>query len=142
VVESPAIRRPAVSCCWPLIVHGDATGITDRFFARHFCTIARRRPIFCSPDSEKSPFGMADAYLLSQQVNRLGTTPESQIQKRRIVMLYWALVFLIVALVAGAFGFGGIYVAAAGIAKVLFFIFLVLFLVSLVAGGWSRRSLP
>jgi uncharacterized membrane protein YtjA (UPF0391 family) len=57
-------------------------------------------------------------------------------------MLYWALVFLIVALVAGLFGFGGIYMAAAGIAKVLFFIFLVLFLVSLLAGGWSRRTIP
>lgn len=55
-------------------------------------------------------------------------------------MLYWALVFLIVALVAGVFGFGGVYVAAAGIAKVLFFLFIVLFIVSLIAGGFGRRS--
>ena len=47
-------------------------------------------------------------------------------------MLSWALVFLVVALIAGALGFTGIYVAAAGIAKILFFIFVVLFLVSLV----------
>jgi uncharacterized membrane protein YtjA (UPF0391 family) len=48
-------------------------------------------------------------------------------------MLYWALVFFIVALAAAALGFGGIAFAAAGVAKLLFFIFLVLFLVSLVA---------
>jgi uncharacterized membrane protein YtjA (UPF0391 family) len=54
-------------------------------------------------------------------------------------MLYWALVFLVVALVAGLLGFSSIYVAAAGIAKILFFVFLVLFLVSLVAGGFGRR---
>ncbi len=48
-------------------------------------------------------------------------------------MLYYALVFFIVALVAALFGFGGVSLAAAGIAKILFFIFLVLFVVSLVA---------
>ena len=47
-------------------------------------------------------------------------------------MLYWALVFLVVAIVAGLLGFGAVAFAAAGIAKLLFFLFLVLFLVSLV----------
>jgi uncharacterized membrane protein YtjA (UPF0391 family) len=47
-------------------------------------------------------------------------------------MLYYALIFLLIALVAAALGFGGIAIAFAGIAKILFFIFLVLFLVSLV----------
>jgi uncharacterized membrane protein YtjA (UPF0391 family) len=54
-------------------------------------------------------------------------------------MLRWALIFFVVALVAAVFGFLGIAVAAAGIAKILFFIFLVLFLVSLV-GGLVRRA--
>jgi len=49
-------------------------------------------------------------------------------------MLYWTLIFLVVALVAGLFGFGGIASASAGIAKTLFAIFLVLFLISLVFG--------
>jgi uncharacterized membrane protein YtjA (UPF0391 family) len=49
-------------------------------------------------------------------------------------MLSWTLVFLGVALVAGLFGFGGIASASAGIAKILFAVFLVLFLVSLVFG--------
>ena len=56
-------------------------------------------------------------------------------------MLHWSLVFLVIALIAAAFGFGGIYAAAAGIARILFFIFLVLFVVSLISGGLSRRSL-
>jgi uncharacterized membrane protein YtjA (UPF0391 family) len=53
-------------------------------------------------------------------------------------MLHWALIFLIVAMIAAFFGFGGVYVAAAGIAKILFFIFLVLFVVSLLGGGLRR----
>ena len=53
-------------------------------------------------------------------------------------MLYWTLVFLVLALIAGALGFGGIASAAAGIAQVLFFVFLALLAWSLVAG--MRRS--
>jgi uncharacterized membrane protein YtjA (UPF0391 family) len=54
-------------------------------------------------------------------------------------MLHYALVFLVIAIIAAIFGFSGIYIAAAGIAKILFFLFLVLFLVSLVMG---RRIAP
>jgi SH3 domain-containing YSC84-like protein 1 len=50
------------------------------------------------------------------------------------MMLRWAVAFFIIALIAAIFGFGGIAVAAAGIAKILFFIFLVLFLVALLSG--------
>jgi uncharacterized membrane protein YtjA (UPF0391 family) len=49
-------------------------------------------------------------------------------------MLHYAAVFFVIALVAALFGFGGIAVGAAEIAKFLFFVFLVLFVVSLVAG--------
>ena len=49
-------------------------------------------------------------------------------------MLTWAIIFLIVALAAAVFGFGGVASAASGIAKVLFFIFIVLFVVSLIFG--------
>ena len=57
-------------------------------------------------------------------------------------MLYYALVFLLVALVAGALGFGFVSFAAAGIAKICFFIFLVMFLVSLFMhlGRGASRS--
>jgi len=47
-------------------------------------------------------------------------------------MLYYALVFLVIAIVAGLLGFGAIAFAAAGIAKILFFLFLILFLVSFI----------
>ncbi len=53
-------------------------------------------------------------------------------------MLYWAFVFLIVAIVAAIFGFGGIVAAAVDIAKILFFIFIVLFIISLFF-GWRKR---
>jgi uncharacterized membrane protein YtjA (UPF0391 family) len=53
-------------------------------------------------------------------------------------MLYWTLVFLVVALIAGLFGFGAVASASAGIAKILFAVFIVLFLVSLVAGAMRR----
>jgi uncharacterized membrane protein YtjA (UPF0391 family) len=49
-------------------------------------------------------------------------------------MLGWAITFLVIALIAALFGFGGIVTAAAGIAKVLFFLFLILFFVSLLFG--------
>ena len=54
-------------------------------------------------------------------------------------MLYWALMFLLVAIVAAVFGFTGIALAAAGIAKLLFFLFLVLFLVAF-ATHLTRRG--
>jgi uncharacterized membrane protein YtjA (UPF0391 family) len=47
-------------------------------------------------------------------------------------MLNWALTFLVVALIAGVLGFTTVAGAAIEIAKVIFFIFVVLFLVSLV----------
>ena len=47
-------------------------------------------------------------------------------------MLGWALTFLVVALIAGVLGFTSVAGAAMGVAKILFFVFLVLFVVSLV----------
>jgi uncharacterized membrane protein YtjA (UPF0391 family) len=60
---------------------------------------------------------------------------------KEIIMLYYAALFFVIGLVAALFGFGGIAAGAVEIAKVLFFIFLVLFVVSLVA-GLMRRGGP
>ena len=49
-------------------------------------------------------------------------------------MLSWAVTFLIIALIAGVLDFGGIAGTATGIAKFLFVLFLVLFVVSLIFG--------
>jgi uncharacterized membrane protein YtjA (UPF0391 family) len=54
-------------------------------------------------------------------------------------MLRWALIFLIIALVAALFGFTGI---AAGIAKFLFFLFLVVCLIFFVIGISAGRRVP
>ena len=52
-------------------------------------------------------------------------------------MLRWTVTFLIIAIIAAVFGFGGIYAGAIGIAKILFFVFIVLFLISLIGGRKS-----
>ena len=54
-------------------------------------------------------------------------------------MLSWALLFFILAIVAGLFGFIGIAGASFAAAKVLFFVFLILFMFSLLR-GLIRRS--
>jgi uncharacterized membrane protein YtjA (UPF0391 family) len=56
-------------------------------------------------------------------------------------MLRWALVFLIIGLVAGLLGFSGIAGASFAIAKVLFFIFMLVFVVLFVAGMAIGRRL-
>lgn len=49
-------------------------------------------------------------------------------------MLHYALIFIIVALLAAVFGFGGIAGTALSIAKVLLFVFIILLVVSLLTG--------
>jgi uncharacterized membrane protein YtjA (UPF0391 family) len=53
-------------------------------------------------------------------------------------MLYWAAVFFVIALVAAAFGFGGIAASAVGVAKILFVVFLVFAVISLLVGRRGR----
>lgn len=50
------------------------------------------------------------------------------------IMLYWAAVFFVIALIGAVLGFSGIAAGAAGIAKILFFVFLVLGALSLIFG--------
>ena len=54
-------------------------------------------------------------------------------------MLHFAVVFFVIALVAALFGFGGIAAGAVGIAKVLFFVFLVLAVVTFLFGAMKGR---
>jgi uncharacterized membrane protein YtjA (UPF0391 family) len=55
-------------------------------------------------------------------------------------MLRWAVIFFIIAIIAALFGFGGIAAGAEEIAKVLFFIFIVLFLISVIFGASLFRK--
>ena len=54
-------------------------------------------------------------------------------------MLWWAAVFFIIAIVAAIFGFTGIVTAAASVAQVIFYVALILFVVSLIVNAFSGR---
>ena len=56
-------------------------------------------------------------------------------------MLYWALMFFFLFLIEAVLCFGGIAAGAASIAKVLFFLFLVLFVISLILGLARGRTM-
>ena len=55
-------------------------------------------------------------------------------------MLSWVVTFLVIALIAGVLGFGGVAGVSIEIAKAIFFIAIVLFLVSAVVGLVRGRS--
>ena len=55
-------------------------------------------------------------------------------------MLYWAAVFFVIAIIAAFFGFGSVAGGAASIAKVLLFLFLILFVLSLLTGLFRGGS--
>jgi uncharacterized membrane protein YtjA (UPF0391 family) len=59
---------------------------------------------------------------------------ENYFQTLETAMLSWALTFLVIALIAGVLGFGVVAGTAATIAKVCFFVFLVLFVLGLLMG--------
>jgi uncharacterized membrane protein YtjA (UPF0391 family) len=59
-----------------------------------------------------------------------------------LIMLGWVVTFLIIALIAGILGFGGVAGASIEIAKIIFFIAVVLFLVSAVVGLARGRIRP
>lgn len=61
------------------------------------------------------------------------THAESAIHERhKVTMLTYAVIFLVIALIAAIFGFGGIAASAAGIAQILFWVFLAVALVTFV----------
>jgi uncharacterized membrane protein YtjA (UPF0391 family) len=57
-------------------------------------------------------------------------------------VLRWSLAFFIVAIIAAVFGFGGIASGAAELARVCFFIFIVIFAVSLVWSLVTGKKVP
>jgi len=56
-------------------------------------------------------------------------------------MIRWAILFLVIALISGLFGFGLVADIAWDAAKLLCFVFLVLFVVSLIFNGRSPRDI-
>lgn len=53
-------------------------------------------------------------------------------------MLHYAIVFFVIALIAAVFGFGGIAASAVGIAKILFFIFIAMAVLTFIVGLLRR----
>jgi uncharacterized membrane protein YtjA (UPF0391 family) len=56
--------------------------------------------------------------------------PGGDHQLQEFPMLGWSIIFFVVAIIAAVFGFGGLSQDLAGIAKILFFIFIVIFAVT------------
>lgn len=92
-----------------------------------------------------NPVAILLVALVGNELDRVGESSVVECDFRgsancwRTIMLNWALTFLVVALIAAALGFGGIAGEAAWIAKILFVVFLVMFLVSAISG--RRRPL-
>jgi uncharacterized membrane protein YtjA (UPF0391 family) len=77
---------------------------------------------------------------LFQQSARGRAGYEKNLKTEVRVMLSWVVTFLVVALIAGVLGFGGIAGVSVEIAKTIFFIAVVLFLVSAVVGLARGRT--
>jgi uncharacterized membrane protein YtjA (UPF0391 family) len=58
--------------------------------------------------------------------------------REEYAMLHYAVVFLVIALIAAVFGFGGIAASAAGIAQILFVVFLILAIASFIFGRMRK----
>lgn len=84
--------------------------------------------------------GLSDGISVAEVCGRvvLISTVRSSLED---VMLKWALIFFIVALVAGGLGFSGVAGAAAGIAKVLAFIAIAIFVIFLALGVFGAKKI-
>ncbi len=81
-------------------------------------------------------------FAFKKNLNRIQRGIEYDAASRKGVrMLQLALTFLLIAIVAGILGFTGVAAGAVEIAKILFFLFLVLFIVALIF-GLARRAPP
>jgi uncharacterized membrane protein YtjA (UPF0391 family) len=64
---------------------------------------------------------------------------QKQAKNQGVVMLNYAVIFLVIALIAAVFGFGGIAAGAVEIAKILFFVFVILAIASFVISLVRRK---
>jgi uncharacterized membrane protein YtjA (UPF0391 family) len=86
-------------------------------------------------------FAARKAPTAPSRIAGMGTVPaQERCKSRRIAMLGWALTFLIIALIAAVLGFGGIAGFAIEIAKIIFFVAIVLFVISAIFALIRGRS--
>jgi uncharacterized membrane protein YtjA (UPF0391 family) len=57
-------------------------------------------------------------------------------------MISWAITFLVIALIAGVLGFGGVAIVSIELAKIVFFVAIVLFAISALVGLMNGRRAP
>jgi uncharacterized membrane protein YtjA (UPF0391 family) len=79
-------------------------------------------------------------YFLKSCAARSVAAINAEMENRGRVMLSWVVTFLVIALIAGILGFGGIAGASIEIAKAIFFIAIILFLISVVVGLARGRT--
>jgi uncharacterized membrane protein YtjA (UPF0391 family) len=104
-----------------------------RFFAGPRCA----GTFICRPDWS---FSQSRGGFASPTAQHRPCSRRSQ-QERVLSMLGWVVTFLVIALIAGILGFGGVAGASIEIAKIIFFIAIVLFLVSAIVGVVRGRRI-
>ncbi len=100
-------------------------GVGERSASRHRCSDGEGRRL---GNAKAKP---AFAFASLHGVGVVGATD----------MLKWALIFAVVALIAGGLGFTGMAGAAAGIAKILFFLFLIGFVIFVALGVMAGKKI-
>ena len=71
---------------------------------------------------------------LTLHIAQFATWRRTTSERKETEMLRWSLIFFIISLIAAALGYGGIAADTAEVAKILFFIFLGIFVVTLILG--------
>jgi uncharacterized membrane protein YtjA (UPF0391 family) len=116
----------------------DGSARADLLVGRSAGFVSRRR---AGGSSQGLPARLQFFHSADRRTGRLAASGEATDTSREMTtMLRWALIFLVFALIAAFFGFGGIAAASAGIAKTLFFVFLVVFVVTLLLGVAAGRK--
>ncbi len=93
--------------------------------------------LVCAPETERSVEKFDE---IEDGSNHLLGYDVSSSNQNLYIMFGWALVFFIVALIAGLLGFTGIAVSLAGIAKIIFYIALVLLVISFLVRALQGKS--
>lgn len=104
--------------------------------------LSRHSPL--TPESEKIIFGTWEPQptLARQYVqDKRQAFARFKTDTRGTTMLKWALIFFVISLIAGVFGFTGISAAASGIARILFFIAVVIFVIFLVLALMAGQAI-
>jgi uncharacterized membrane protein YtjA (UPF0391 family) len=100
---------------------------------QYYCETARPA-IQRLPPSAASREPVPSTEVRSGDFERRSTAVARAGGERAMTILKWALIFFLISVVAGILGFTGVSVASADIARVLFYIFVVIFLVLLILG--------